>query len=466
MIAKETVIAANRFGLGARPGELGRIGNAPRDWLRSQVDRTPPAPGELASLKPSDEILRAFFAAREERKDRKAAAKVDPAQKVGNLIRDALLPHYLAQAEARVRIAARTETPFHERLVQFWTNHFAVSIDKPVCLGIAGSLENEAIRPHLTRHFGDLLRAVEQHPAMIAYLDNQSSAGPDSQIAHFASRRGNGQHKVGINENLAREILELHTLGVDGGYTQADVTTLAKVLSGWSIGGGKGRWAGGTEGRYFFRENLHQPGAQTLLGKTYTQSGEAQGLAVLADLSRHASTAHHIATKLARHFIADDPPAESVEQIAAAFRNSGGHLPTTYRALIDSRTAWDGYPAKYKTPQDFIYSTYRAFDVVPPEQRALLAPFEVLGQRIYSPGSPAGWPDTSKDWDGSDALMKRIEWSVAVGDRLSSLRAPLDTASQALGPALTQHTEDALRRAASPSQGLSLLMLSPEFQRR
>ncbi|HKE43911.1 MAG TPA: DUF1800 domain-containing protein [Steroidobacteraceae bacterium] len=468
MIDKNTVIAANRFGLGARPGELDHIGDDPRGWLRSQVLHTPMAPGELAALKPSDEILRAFFAAREERKDKKkaAAAKGDEAQKVGNLIRDALLPHYLAQAEARVRIAARTEAPFHERLVQFWTNHFAVSVDKPVCLGIAGCLENEAIRPHVTGHFGDMLRAVEQHPAMIAYLDNQSSAGPDSQIARFASRRGNGQHKVGINENLAREILELHTLGVDGGYTQADVTTFAKVLTGWSIGGGKGRLAGGTEGRYFFRENLHQPGAETLLGKTYTQSGEGQGLAVLGDLGRHPSTAKHLATKLARHFIADDPPAESVEKIAAAFRSSDGHLPTTYRALIDAPHAWEGYPAKFKTPQDFIHSTYRAFDVTPPEQRALLAPFEVLGQRIYSPGSPAGWPDTSKDWDGSDALMKRIEWSVAVGDRLASLRAPLDTAGQALGPALTQHTEDALHRAASTSQGLSLLLLSPEFQRR
>src|SRR5882672_7779401 len=173
MIDKNSVIAANRFGLGARPGELEHIGADSRGWLKSQIARSPPAAVELTSLKPSDEILRAFFAAREERKDQRAAAKVDPVQKAGNLIRDALLPHYLAQAEARVRVAARTEVPFHERLVQFWTNHFAVSIDKPICLGIAGALENEAIRPHVTGHFGELLHAVEQHPAMLAYLDNQ-----------------------------------------------------------------------------------------------------------------------------------------------------------------------------------------------------------------------------------------------------------------------------------------------------
>ena len=467
MINKDTVVAANRFGLGARPGELERIGGEPRGWLKSQIAGTPLAPGELGVLKPSDEILRAFFAAREERKEeREAAAKADPVQKAGNLIRDTLLPHYLAQAEARVRIAARTDMPFRERLVQFWTNHFAVSIDKPICLGIAGALENEAIRPHVTGHFVELLRAVEQHPAMIAYLDNQASAGPDSQIARFASRRANVPHKVGINENLAREILELHTLGVDGGYTQNDVTRFAHVLTGWSIGGGKGRLAGGTPGRYYFRENLHQPGPQSLLGKTYTQSGEAQGLAVLADLARHPSTAHHLASKLARHFIADDPAPESVEAIAAAFRSSDGHLPSMYRALIDSSAAWDPQPAKFKTPQDFIYSAYRAFDIAPPEQRALLAPFEILGQRIYSPGSPAGWPDTSRDWDGADALMKRIEWSVAVGDRLASIRTPLATAGQALGPMLSQHTEDALQRAATTPQALSLFLLSPEFQRR
>jgi uncharacterized protein (DUF1800 family) len=365
-----------------------------------------------------------------------------------------------------VRIASRTDAPFHERLVQFWTNHFAVSIDKPVCLGIAGALENEAIRPNVTGRFSDLLRAVEQHPAMIAYLDNQASAGPDSDVARFARRRNKAQRKVDINENLAREILELHTLGVDGGYTQADVTTFAKVLTGWSIGGGEGRLAGGTPGRYFFREQLHQPGPQTLLGKTYAQSGEGQALAVLSDLGRHPSTASHLATKLARHFIADDPPPQSVEHIATAFRASDGHLPTTYRALIDSTEAWASQPAKFKTPQDFIYSAYRAFDIAPAEQRALLAPFELLGQRIYSPGSPAGWPDTSSDWDGADALMKRIEWSVAAGDRLAAVHAPAATAGQALGPLLSEHTQDALHRAASNSQALALFLLCPEFQRR
>jgi uncharacterized protein (DUF1800 family) len=467
MINNDTVVAANRFGLGARPGELEHIGADPRGWLKSQIDQTPQMPAELVTLKPSDAVLRAFFAAREARKDKRdAAASGDPVQNAGGLIRDALLPDYLAQAEARVRVAARTEAPFHERLVQFWSNHFAVSIDKPVCLGIAGALENEAIRPHVTGQFSELLRAVEQHPAMIAYLDNQGSTGPDSEVARLAQRRGNAQRKVGINENLAREILELHTLGVDGGYSQADVTNFAKVLSGWSIGGGEGRLAGGTGGRYFFRENLHQPGSQTLLGRSYTQSGEAQGLTVLADLSRHPSTARHLATKLARHFIADDPPAESIARIATAFRSSEGHLPATYRALIDSKEAWNPQPAKFKTPQDFIYSSYRAFDIAPAEQRALLAPFELLGQRIYSPGSPAGWPDTSSDWDGADALMKRIEWSVAAGDRLAPIRVSLTTAGQALGPLLSEHTQDALHRAASTSQALSLFLLSPEFQRR
>ena len=154
MINKDTVVAANRFGLGARPGELEHIGEDPRGWLKSQIDQTPQLPSQLATLKPSDAVLRAFFAVREARKDKRdAAARGDPVQNAGGLIRDALLPHYLAQAEARVRVAAHTEAPFHERLVQFWSNHFAVSIDKPVCLGIAGALENEGNSPARHRAF-------------------------------------------------------------------------------------------------------------------------------------------------------------------------------------------------------------------------------------------------------------------------------------------------------------------------
>jgi uncharacterized protein (DUF1800 family) len=302
---------------------------------------------------------------------------------------------------------------------------------------------------------------------MITYLDNQYSVGPNAQLARAAARRAAAaDRKIDINENLAREILELHTLGVDSGYTQADVTTFAKVISGWSIGGGEGRLAGGVPGRFHFRDNVHEPGAQTLLGKTYREDGLAQGEAVLADLAVHPSTARFLATKLARHFIADEPPAACVEQLSAAYRESDGDLPSLYRALIDCESAWESAGSKYKAPQDFVYSTYRGLDLAPKEQRALLAPFELLGQRPYSPGSPAGWPDTAKDWDGADALMKRIEWIVALSDRVGSTRIPLNVAQDTLGPLASEQLLDSLDNATSSTQGLALLLLSPQFLRR
>jgi len=466
--------------LGARPGELAAIAADPRAWLLEQIRKPPAMIPELKGLASSEQVLQEYFAARDERQEqkqkKKTAGKVDKeanradspdAAAVVASIRKTLLPHYLSQAEARVRSAVRSTGSFHERLVQFWTNHFAVSVDKPVCLGIAGSLENEAIRPRVTGRFADLLAAVERHPAMIAYLDNLYSVGRNSRLARGAAKRArNSERKIDINENLAREILELHTLGVSGGYSQQDVTAFARVLTGWSIGGGRGPLQGGTPGRFHFRDNVHEPGSQTVVGKSYREAGQSQGEAVLADLARHPATARHLATKLVRHFVADEPPEPCVDRVAKAYRDNDGDLPSMYRALIDSPEAWSEAGSKYKTPQDFAYSAYRALNVEPKEQRALLAPFELLGQRPYSPGSPAGWPDTSRDWDGADALMKRIEWTVALADRLGTSRDPLPTARESLGPFATQQLTDGLARAASKSQGTALLLLSPEFLRR
>ncbi len=470
MTHPSAALAANRFGLGARPGELAAIGEDPRGWLLEQVGRPQPPSQEIAGLRSGAQVLQDFFAAQEVRNELRKAQSGQPnaaAAAVGKSIRQNVAPQYMAQAAARIRMAATTPTSFHERLVQFWSNHFAVSVDKVICLGLAGAMENEAIRPHVTGHFADLLLAAERHPAMIAYLDNQLSVGPNSQLARLAQRRRRqSERKIDINENLAREILELHTLGVHGGYTQTDVTTFAKVLTGWSIGGGRGLLGGGTPGEFFFRDNLHEPGSKTLLGRTYRQDGISQPRAVLADLARLPSTARFLSTKLVRHFIADDPPADCVDRLSRAYLDSDGHLPTVYQALIECDAAWNPAPAKFKTPQEYVYSTYRALNLVPPEQRILVAPFELLGQRPYSPGSPAGWPDTAADWDGSDALMKRIEWSVALGDRAGSLYTPERVADNALGPLASEHTLTGVRRAPSGSQALALLLLSPEFQRR
>src|ERR1700744_4124152 len=220
---------------------------------------------------------------------------------------------------------------FAPRVAVFWSNHFCISANKGGLARMgAGSFEREAIRPHVFGRFAEMLMAVEQHPAMLFFLDNQQSLGPDS--------RAGQNRKRGLNENLAREIMELHTLGVGGGYTQDDVTSLARIITGWTFAGRQGQL--GTPGTFVFNANAHEPGAQLLLGKTYEDNGVAQGEAALADIARHPSTAKFIATKFARHFVADDPPPALVARLQEVFRKSDGDLKALATALVDSDEAW------------------------------------------------------------------------------------------------------------------------------
>ena len=472
-------IAVLRFGLGARPGDIAAAAGDPRAWLLAQI-RGAVQLAANAPLAPSDQIFTEVLAAREDRREQKRETTAAGDTPASNPVRDAYLPHYRAQVLARAQSAALTARPFAERLVHFWTNHFAVSADKGAVTGIAGTLENEAIRPNVDGRFVDLLMAVEQHPAMIAFLDNQYSVGKDSELAQLAARReimrsftrppgdmpDKPKREFGINENLAREILELHTLGVNGGYTQRDVTSFAEILTGWSIGGGKGRLAGGITGRFYFRDNLHQPGPKIFLDKTYREDGRRQGEAVLEDLAERPATAHFIATKLVRHFIADDPPTAAVNRVAKTFLKTGGDLPQVYAALVQCPEAWDPEARKFKTPEDFVFSTLRALEISPRQPEEVVRSFDLLGQRQYTPGSPAGWPDTSKSWDGSDALMHRVLWASRVAGRYERGRDPVDLSAASLGTYVRPETVTALRRAASSTQALALLLMSPEFQRR
>lgn len=478
MTLKDTAaaIAANRFGLGARPGELVTVARDPEAWLTKQLKGAPPV---LAGdgLKPSSETLAKVIELRKEvaaerREKKKDGASDDEAQVATALKLPAVYrPVYIDETFARFSHSIATERPFLERLTQFWTNHFAVSIDKIAVLGLAGAMEREAIRPRVTGHFTDLLLAVEKHPAMLLYLDNPASIGPNSRAARFVGRRGSGR-KAGINENLAREILELHTLGVNGGYTQSDVSTFAQAISGWSIGGQDSRKLArlgvdnGTPGEFHFREVFHEPGAKRLLGKTYSDDGLRQGEAILRDLAMRRETARHVSTKLARHFIADDPPPAAVDRMTRAWLDSKAHLPTVYKALIDSPEAWERPLAKFKTPADYIYSSYRALGIPLRDKRRSLQAFEALGQRNLMPGSPAGWPDSSADWDGSSSLLKRVAWADVVAQRMGDARNARDLAPQLLGATLSDDTAKAIARAESGSQALTLLLASPEFMRR
>ena len=462
MKSTDPVIAANRFGLGARPGDLARIGDHPRAWLLDQFDGPSRLPAILRELPDSPSL---FVELQEIRRDQREARREDDdlVQNYGRFVRR----HYVSQTSARYRHAAKTDLPFHERLVHFWSNHFAVSADKQPLPAIAGLMENEAIRPNVSGRFVDLLMAVEKHPAMIVYLDNQRSIGPNSRFGKRANRRRTEQ-QFGLNENLAREILELHTLGVDGGYTQQDVTTFAKVITGWSIGGAneRGRFADGTPGEFEFREAIHEPGPQHVLGKKYTQSGVDQGEAVLHDLATHPSTARFVSAKLARHFVADEPPASIVGKLTATWLESGGDLAAVYRVLVEADDAWNPTHHKYKTPHDFVISTLRALDHEPERPQFIVGALDLMGQTPFRPGSPEGWPDTAEQWGGADALYKRIEWSNTIARLVGTRIDPVELGDAVLGARFDPETRKAVSRAESRVQGMTLFLASPDFQRR
>jgi len=460
----ESVIAANRFGLGVRGNELSKINLAPKTWLLDQLQGPSRMPSVIASLPDSADVLVKID---ELRQQRKQSRKNDPEKAADNKnYGKTVRRYYMQQTSARYISAATSDYPFHERLVHFWSNHFAVSADKQPLPGLAGLFEKEAIRANMSGKFSDLLLAAEQHPAMLTYLDNQRSIGPNSTAAQRAGRRRKSDREFGLNENLAREILELHTLGVDGGYSQANVTDFARALTGWSIGSNRGRLKGGTPGKFYFRNEIHQPGSVKVLNKRYSQQGVGQAEAILRDLAGHPATARHIAEKLARHFVADEPPSELVDSLTKTFLESDGDLPSLHAALVNSESAWAQTFGKYKTPEDFVISTFRALNHVPDDNRAVFRALEMMGQQTYSPGSPAGWPDTAAQWGGADGLYKRIEWSNAVAAKIGQRMNPLLLAAAALGPALGDHSRTAISRAESLQQGLVLLLVSPEFQRR
>lgn len=468
-MSKDAVIASNRFGLGAKPGELARIQEDPRGWLKQQIGRGADQPSGVAGLPSTPEVVVEIQRLRLEQRQMAARNSENdkPAPDIVKRYSKTVRAHYVDQTRVRYQAAAATDRPLVERLVHFWSNHFAISADKQPMPALAGLYENEAIRPNVTGNFADMLIAVEQHPAMIMYLDNQRSIGPNSTLGKRAGRRRSGR-TLGLNENLAREILELHTLGVDGGYTQADVTTLAHVITGWSIGGAteNGRFADGEPGTFEFRELIHEPGTQTVLGKRYAEAGLQQGVDVLRDLARHPSTARHIATKLARHFVADEPATKLVDRLARVYLENDAELEPVYRTLIDAPEAWQEIAPKYKSPHDFVVSTLRAFDRVPDDPRFVVNGLDLMGQTPWRPGSPAGWPDTAHEWGGADALYKRIEWSNTVARYAGNRVDPVELGHAVLGAGFTTHSRTWIRRAESRQQGIALLLASPDFQRR
>lgn len=376
---------------------------------------------------------------------------------------------YAVAVAARATQALVTDTPFLERLVYFWSNHFAVSADKLQVIGLAGTLESEAIRPHVLGTFRDMLVAVEQHPAMLLYLDQAVSVGPNSPLGLRIAQRGN--RKIGLNENLAREILELHTLGVRTGYSQADVTEFARAMTGWTVAGigqGPGAKAAGTDGLpgdFVFASPLHEPGDRMVMGKRYPAGGVEQAQGVLNDVAVSPATAAHVATKLARHFAGDTPPVAMIARLQAAFLTSGGDLPTIYRALIASPEAWVERPLKFKTPWEWTISSMRALNVKTADPQVIVGLLNQLGQPTWRPGQPIGYDDIAASWAGPDAVLRRVE----AAERFASRAGAVD--ARALAPkllpgAVSPATTTAIANCESPAQGLALLLVAPEFLRR
>lgn len=469
----QAAIAAHRFGLGEP--NLGVVGGDAQGWLTSQIGPADAARG--AGLLDTRQALELVAAERE----RRQLAKNPPA---GMTAQQVLAGHYrdtiFADARSRLATAAATKRPFAERLQWFWANHFTVSLIKGSTRGLVGAFERDAIRPNIAGRFETLLVASTTHPAMLRYLDNWLSAGPHSRVVAFEARRANrmdeGPRVSGINENLAREVLELHTLGAEGAragvYTQADVTSFAAVLTGWRIA--RDPVAGGS----LFDANWHEPGRKTVLGKSYGEGPDALR-EVLHDLARHPATAHFVSTKLARHFVADEPPPALVDRLTTVYLKSDGQLGEVYRELIRHEASWNVEPAKLKTPEEFVVSTARILasgdrsferpSIVSAAGASIdnpVNPIAALGQRPMAAPSPAGWSDRAEDWLGPDAVWKRVEWATRLADRAGRSVDARRLAAESLGPRLGAETARQIERAADGSQALALLLLAPEFQRR
>ena len=364
---------------------------------------------------------------------------------------------FRAEALARLQRAVLADCGFGERLVAFWSNHFCISANKGELARMwAGAFEREAIRPHVLGRFADMLKAVEQHPAMLFFLDNQQSLGPDS--------RAGQNRKRGLNENLAREIMELHTLGVGSGYTQEDVTSLARIITGWTFAGRQGQL--GQPGSFIFNANAHQPGPQTLLGKVYEAGGLAQGEAALSDIARNLATATFIATKFVRHFVADEPPPALVARLRDVFTRTDGDLRAMSVALVDSDEAWTTPLTKIRSPYEFLVATGRLLARVPEDPGPYLNGLTTLGQPLWAPAGPNGFADTNAAWAAPEGMKLRLDIAAQVAARLGNTIDPRDLLEFAAADAASADTRQTIEHAETRQQALALLLMSPEFQRR
>jgi len=410
--------------------------------------------------------------------------------------------------------ATYSDRQLEEVMTDFWFNHFNVFVNKGADRYLIASYERDVIRKHAFGKFEDLLVATAKSPAMLFYLDNFQSVGPDSPAGRGeVSRRGRGRFtpsgrvrfpgdvmtmprpqqqtqqqqkrpQRGLNENYARELMELHTLGVDGGYTQKDVTEVAKVFTGWTIDKPQ------QGGDYVFREQLHEPGAKNVLGKKIHEKGESEGRQVLHMLATHPSTAHFISKKLAMRFVSDDPPKALVDRMAATFLKTKGDIREVLRTLFKSPEFWapDAYRAKVKTPLEFVVSALRTTGAEVTDSQQLIQSLQKMGMPLYGMQPPTGYSMKAETWVNSSALIDRMNFSLALAagrmkgvavdpqralgpEAMAAPSAELDRLTQALlagdiSPKTKETVEQEMGTTPNPAVIAGLLLGSPEFQRR
>src|SRR5690349_3437332 len=474
----EAALALHRFGMGPRPGSIAAIQSDPRGALLAEVDRPRAGGIAAAGLPSSTEAFRTVADANAERQARQIvvaraqkeaerqrtaaapsmaegteqAANDMAARMAAEAVPDPGRPIYLNEAKARIDAALGAEIGFAERLVWFWSNHFCVSADK--IQSMSGAYEREAIRPHVLGRFTDLLLATEGHPAMLFYLDQTVSMGANSTAGINRTR--------GLNENLAREILELHTLGVRTGYTQDDVIGFANILTGWTlVPPGDNPEHGG---EFIFNPRLHEPGAQKVLGKSYEDETVEQGRAVLRDLAANPATASHVATKLARHFVADTPPPALVEKMSKAFLDTGGDLKQVTRAMVSSDEAWTQPPTKLKRPGEWAVGMVRATGLTQADPTRYTDGQVLLGEPLWRPPSPKGFPDDEASW--IDGMGRRLDIANNFAERAAATADPHDIIEDVMGSSVSVEARQAVDRAETRQQALALLFMSADFLRR
>ena len=452
-------LAEIRFGFGLSP-ELTLL-NSPAQILaelqtRDDVSRDYPVPTYTGALP-------AMMALRKIRQNEGRAASKEAAREMFRREKNKLEDVELGWIVNGMLRRTWARSAFRERLVQFWGDHFtAFGKTQILRFGTLGYVE-EAIRPHIIGKFADLLIAAVMHPIMLTYLDQNVSTGPNSPAAQ------NAQKHRGLNENLAREVLELHTLGVDGPYTQGDVRQLAELFTGMAIA---------RDGKFVFQPRKAEPGTETVLGRKF--GGNPAKVTAIEDalrsLARHPATARHLATKLAVHFVSDSPSVTLVSDLERAYLESDGDLLRLYDVLLNHPASWRAERSNFKPPQDFIASTWRALAVRPDHaaklgrrnvRRWIIQPLIAMGQRLNRPSGPDGWPEEDSAWITPHGLSTRLKWAMTAPAILRpDLPDPREFVRHALGPFADENVFFAARAAEQKSEAIGLVLASPAFQRR